>query len=132
PPAGKGRDTFPDSAHWWRLCARGEHGPPARPGDRPARGGANRRGLSLGTGALISFQNRNRSSVLLSMAEADKNHPGISGFKQLFTWLVQNHKWLAAFFAANFHVLPSELGADAGSKGFRDGFLGGKTRRQEG
>jgi hypothetical protein len=40
---------------------------------------------------------------------------------------VEEDERLAGFFAADFDVLPAELGADAGAEGFGHGFFGGKA-----
>ena len=51
--------------------------------------------------------------------------------QQGLAFAVQHDVGLAGFFAADFHVLPAQLRADAGAKGLGDGFLAGKARRQK-
>ena len=45
---------------------------------------------------------------------------------------MQDNKRLAALLAADLHIQPPKLGADARAECFGDGFLGSKPRRQKG
>ena len=68
---------------------------------------------------------------MFRVAQADEQLLRAARFKQFSSLAVQDHEWLARFFAANFHVLPTERRADARAECLGDRLLRRKARGQE-
>src|SRR5947207_622238 len=64
------------------------------------------------------------------MREADQHFDRAAAAGQLRTLTVQHSERLTRIAFADFDVAPTELLADAGAEGFRDGFLRGKPCRE--
>ena len=79
-----------------------------------------------------SFQDGDGGGVEVGMAEAEVQGAGVHLLEQKFAGVVEDDVGLAGFFAADFHVLPAKLAADAGAEGFGDGFLGGEASGEKG
>jgi hypothetical protein len=80
---------------------------------------------------MSSFQNGRRRGVFPRVAERDVNAARTAPGEQFQAFAVQNDKGFAGVFAANFHVAPAELRANAGAKSLGDGFLGRKSGGQK-
>src|SRR5271168_2382191 len=81
---------------------------------RPRRAGA-RRVISR------ALQNGHRRRIILCVTQTDEDRASAAGKQQLLTVLVQDHVWLAALLACDFHVVPAKLRADSGSEGLGNG-----------
>lgn len=77
------------------------------------------------------FQNRRRHRVIRRVAQADEQIFCAARLEQFFSLAVQHHERLAGFLAADFHVLPAELHADAGAKRLGNRLLGREPRGDE-
>jgi hypothetical protein len=78
-----------------------------------------------------TFQNGNRRSVLLRVADAQVNDAPAALLQERLSFFVENDEWFAAFFSAHFHVVPAELRADAGAERFGNRFFRREPRRDE-
>jgi hypothetical protein len=74
------------------------------------------------------FEDGNRNRVAGGVAHAQVNDIGVARGEKFLAFASEDNVRLAGFFAANFHIMPSERSADANAEGFGDGFLGGETR----
>src|ERR1051326_5756698 len=80
---------------------------------------------------LFSLQNCHGRRVVVRVAEAEVKSRAAAPLEKLLAAVVQNDERLARFLAADFHVLPAELFANARAEGFGDGFLGREPGRQK-
>ena len=67
----------------------------------------------------------------MGVAESEVDNAGAAAGEQLPGLVMEENEGFAGFLAADFDVLPAELGADAGAKGLGDGFFGGETRGEK-
>jgi len=81
---------------------------------------------------MSSLQDGHGHRVFFGVAEGNVDATGAAPGEQFQAFAVQDDARFAGVFAANFHVLPAELRANAGAKSLGDGFLGGKTRGKKG
>jgi len=80
---------------------------------------------------MSSFQNGHGGGVFSGVAEGEVDATGAAPGEQFQALAVQDDVGFAGIFAANFHVVPAELRANAGAKGLGDGFLGRKSGGQK-
>ena len=66
--------------------------------------------------------------VVVAVAEAEAEFGDAEASGGLGAFSVEDDEGFAAGFAADFDVEPAERGADTGTEGFGDGFLGGEAR----
>src|ERR1041385_6085088 len=78
------------------------------------------------------LQDGHGRSVLIGMAKAKVYGQTPARSQQLFRLAVQHKKRFAAFLAADFEVLPTEMRSNTCSKSLRSGFLRSETCRQMG
>ena len=77
---------------------------------------------------MASHDHGGGGGVVGGVGKADVNFKDATGVSIDFGAAMKPDLGLAARFADNFHVAPSELMADAGAEGFADGLLGGEAR----
>ena len=80
---------------------------------------------------MSSFQNSHRRGVFPRVAEGEVDATGAAPGEQFQAFAIEDDEGFAGVFAANFHVAPAELRANAGAKGLGDGFLGRKSGGQK-
>jgi hypothetical protein len=82
-------------------------------------------------GCSSAFQDGDRCGVLLRVAEADVKGPSAPLGKQRLPLPMKHDVGLSGFLPAYFHVVPSQLRADACAERLGDRFLGREPRRQK-
>src|SRR5262245_49634314 len=71
----------------------------------------------------LRFQDGHGRGIMAGVAQREMNDPGLSLRQQACAGVVEYHERLAGFLPAHFHVLPSQLRANARAERFGDRFL---------
>lgn len=86
------------------------------------------RGCQRNSWALCAEGQGVGDGVVVAVAEAEAEFGDAEAESGSGAFSVEDDEGFAAGFAADFDVEPAERGADTGTEGFGDGFLGGEAR----